>query len=313
VSAVDLFTLDAFTGERVGMGTLQRGAAVAGQHIEWSADRRAAFVYADTDSVSARIDVVDRSIAALVGVPPTGSSDSVSPSGDKIARLTDDNDLAILDLNGDPMTTIALPDGIQPLLRVRWSPDSSMVAVSSCLPCGDKGEGVPWHVFLAPIDGGPVRQVGDLAVEYIAIDDWSSDGRHLLLSDASCPDATCTGGLLVMDAATGVAARLTSTGETSAVFSPDGSQVAYIDGLFGTRISVKPTDDAPGGGRAVATVPDGAPIGFDDPTWSPNGDWILYRQEPVVDGQQTGIGDLWMVPSAGGEPRLVIKNAIADW
>ena len=313
-SQVDLFTLDAFTGDRVGMGTLQRGAAVAGQHLEWAADRGSAFVYGDSDSVSARIDVADRSVAGLVGLGPSPNRDSVSPSGDMIARLADNSHLAIVDLNGDPITTIDLPDGLEPIIALHWSPDSSTVAISSCRPCDfSKSVRVPWHIFLAPIDGGPVRQVGDLDVDYVAIDDWSPDGTRLLLSDSSCPDVVCTGGLLVLDTATGEATRLTSTGERASRFSSDGSHVVSIDGLFGTRISVMAVDAGPGAARDIVTVPDGAEFGFDDPRWSPNGDWILYRRVPVIDGQQTGIGDLWVVPSAGGEPRQVIKNAIADW
>ena len=145
-SAINLFTLDAFTGERVSMGQMQRGAAVAGQSIHWSTDRQSAFVFQGSDSVSAMIDVTDRSVSSLAGIGPSGSRDAVSPAGDQIARLTDENDIEILDLNGDRAQTLALPDGIQPLMRIVWSPDASLIAVSSCLPCEDKGVPASWHV-----------------------------------------------------------------------------------------------------------------------------------------------------------------------
>jgi hypothetical protein len=57
----------------------------------------------------------------------------------------------------------------------------------------------------------------------------------------------------------------------------------------------------------------GPGFGFHDPVWSPNGDWILHRLIPMDGVEQTGIGDVWMVPSTGGEPRLVVERAIADW
>lgn len=308
--AIDLFTLDAFSGEQTPMGRLRRGAQVAGQSIHWSADRRSAFVYGDTDSVSARIDVPSGSVDVL-GLPPTISRDAVSPAGDVIARLTDQNDIELIDLNGRRIRVLPLPNGITPLLRIVWSPDATTIAVSSCLPCINKLNGI-WHAFLAPVNGDPVRQVGQIDTSYIAIDDWSPDASRILYENSVSGEVgAAAGGIGVLDLATGTATQLTNNGESAASWSPNGRRIVFDSGFGGSELSIIDGDGAPASRHVLATSE--PRFGFNDPVWSPNGDWILYRVVPMDGVSQTGIGDLWMVPSGGGEPRLVMKNAIADW
>jgi hypothetical protein len=311
-NAIDLFTLDAFTGDRTPMGRLRLGAEVAGQSIHWSADRRSAFVFADADSVSARIDIAAGSVDSLGRLGPSASRDAVSPAGNAIARLTDLNDIEIVDLNGRKIRLLPLPNGIRPLLRIVWSPDATRIAVSSCLPCDNRKEAGPWHVFIAPVDGGPVRIVGEISTTYIGIDDWSPDGTRLVYGNAVDDGMNpASGGVGVIDLATGAASQLTTEGEESASWSPEGERIVFDSGFGGSELSVIDADGAPESRHVLATSEAG--FGFDDPSWSPNGDWILYRVIPMDGVSQTGIGDLWMVPSAGGEPRLVLESAIADW
>ena len=241
---------------------------------------------------------------------PSPSRDAVSPAGDQIARLTDQNDIEILDLGGERVATLALPDGIQPLLRIVWSPDASMIAVSSCLPCEAKGVLARWHVFVAPVDGSPVRQIGNLTTDYIGVDDWSPDASSLLFGNA-VRDEPPTGGIGIIDAQSGASTQLTTGGEEGSSFSPDGHRIVFTDSFGGTHLNVMDADGSADSRRVLVTTKAGTGIG--DPVWSPNGDWILYRVTPITNGEQTGIGDLWMVPSSGGEPRLVLKSAIADW
>jgi Tol biopolymer transport system component len=309
--AIDLFTLDAFTGERAPMGRLRLGAEVAGQSIHWSADRRSAFVYSDSDSVSARIEIASGSVDSLGRLGPSASRDAVSPRGNAVARLTDQNDIEIVDLNGRRIRLLPLPNGIQPLLRIVWSPDATRIAVSSCLPCDNRKEAGPWHILVAPVDGGTVRIVGEIITTYIGIDDWSPDATRLLYGNAVDGMNAASGGVGVIALATGAASQLTTEGEGSASWSPDGERIVFDNGFGGSELSVIDADGAPGSRHVLATNEAG--FGFDDPIWSPNGDWILYRVIPMDGVSQTGIGDLWMVPSAGGEPRLVLESAIADW
>jgi hypothetical protein len=308
-AAVELFMLDAFTGERTPMGKLRRGAQVAGQSIHWSADRRSAFVFSDSDSVAARIDVSNGAVDALARLQPTPSRDAVSPAGNVVARLNDENDIDLLNLNGRRIRTLRLPDGITPMLNIVWSSDASTIAASSCLPCVGRLDG-PWHVFLAPVGGGPVRQVGNVDTAYIGIDDWSTDGARLLYENPVWGDPV-TGGIGVLDLAAGAATQLTTRGESAASWSPDGERIVFDSGFGGSELSVMDSSGDPASRHVIATAEPG--FGFDDPVWSPNGDWILYRLIPMDGMEQTGIGDLWMVPSSGGEPRLVVERAIADW
>jgi hypothetical protein len=62
--------------------------------------------------------------------------------------------------------------------------------------------------------------------------------------------------------------------------------------------------DADGGNvRRLTAGSDGAPI------WSPGGDLILFSRVPA----DAWPGDLWVVPAGGGDARLVVRNAVADW
>jgi serine/threonine protein kinase len=88
--------------------------------------------------------------------------------------------------------------------------------------------------------------------------------------------------------------------EKGAIFSPDGSQLAF-------HIS-----DATGGifiagatGESVRRITDG---GF-DPTWSPDGQQIAYATEEVNDpASRLGISTLYVTALAGGAPRKLVNG-----
>jgi Tol biopolymer transport system component len=143
-----------------------------------------------------------------------------------------------------------------------------------------------------------------------------------------------------------------AAGEANAVWSPDGTRIAFLRSEVTAGTSDVYVIDADGTGLEQVTrsghvgsgptwSPDGTRlayvdeglrvIGVDgadarllvegrvgDPTWSPDGKWIAYSlSEPTSRDELSGIPHLWMIPSGGGEPiQLTHGLAIAsgpDW
>ena len=104
---VEIFTLDVATGSRIRVGTLQNRTGPAGQSIHWTADHRRAIAFGNSDSVVAEIDVQRKKVVPL-RLPADGFRDSVSASGDLVARMTAIDDgprfVSIVDLDGNVTT-----------------------------------------------------------------------------------------------------------------------------------------------------------------------------------------------------------------
>ena len=46
---------------------------------------------------------------------------------------------------------------------------------------------------------------------------------------------------------------------------------------------------------------------YEDPVWSPDGSKIVFR------GEMDGTGDIWVMPSQGGDPVQITSGADNDW
>ena len=230
-SAVDLFTLDPVTGDRVALGNLQNRTGPAGQSIVWAPDRRSAIVFGDGDSVIARVNVASKSVRAL-RLGPAGYRHAVSPTGDLVATLDDQGDrlvVSVMDLDGEQVNRSAeLPAGITPQLAILWAPDGSALYVGSCFPCGAKGDSeTSQHLFRVPIDGSPVEDVLQMTGGYFGYMTWSPDGSTLLFAHPECGGPTCVGGIATARLADKVITNVTTDGGNSPAWSPDGRRIAF--------------------------------------------------------------------------------------
>jgi dipeptidyl aminopeptidase/acylaminoacyl peptidase len=304
--AVDVFTLDPVSGDRVELGTLQNRTGPAGQSIHRSTDRRSAVVFGVGDSIVAAIDVASRSIAP-VRLPADGRRDAISPSGDLVARLVEEGDrivVSVVNLAGEQVhRSAALPQGAIPLDAITWWPDETALLANTCC-VGSPEQG---RLFRVPVDGSPVQELAE-GNGYFGSMRWSPDGSTVAFTNAECPEA-CTRGIGTFRLADGRLTQLTETGDQAPEWSPDGSRIAvargfgspdpgiyliYADGSDLTRLS---------------TGSDGITDGDRDPFWSPDGKWVIFSRGPY----DASLGDLYIVPATGGEPRLLLQNAVADW
>lgn len=155
-----------------------------------------------------------------------------------------------------------------------WAPDGSAIAFMSTrgYTLGDPAP-FPGHLYLVRPDGGGLRQLTrEPLTSSLGPQDWTPDGRHLLLSrevDGSLD-------LFLLDVATGAEARFTSdpADEYGASVSHDGTRIAFhaeADGI--SHIVVIGRD---GTGRRTLTAGPGLRYG---PRWSPDDTWLLFSQQ----------------------------------
>ncbi|MEO8639762.1 MAG: hypothetical protein ABI458_07595 [Chloroflexota bacterium] len=233
--------------------------------------------------------------------------------------------IVILDVEGGNLRTLPLPAGTQAMGPISWSPDGSAVVISGCRPCnnagiwgaqilppgGDVAKLTPSpavehaHLFVVPVNGSPVQELLDQAETMFWSPAWSSDGTTIAFVSHECPPAEHApdcfegtvklGTLAMADGQRNVVMEGTSTVPMGFpigfVWAPVGQRFAMTDG---SSIFVM---DADGGHRAKVADATGS-----EPTWSPDGEWLLFSNYDEALGTSSGP---WIVAANGGEPRLL--------
>jgi len=291
-------------------------AAVAAWHLSVSGIGTQSRAPITVDDLMTMRAIVDARIA------PDGNHVAYVVSTPSLAKNEHEGALFIVSSAGGPSTRVGAAATIfnvpVPAPRLRWSPDSGMIAVLALQ------NGRPQVVGI-PLDGGPVRPLTD-APDGVFGFEWSPNGKQLayLTRDpvsaeearqrqersfvirADAPDRPTR--LAVQDAANAGSRRLI-TPPTQYVdafsWSPDGRELAYsaapkagFTSPYYTRIyAVAPDGGAP---RTIVDRP-GTNSG---PRFSPDGRSIAFIS---TDGKVDIMASrsLALVPAQGGTPRLI--------
>jgi imidazolonepropionase-like amidohydrolase/Tol biopolymer transport system component len=196
-----------------------------------------------------------------------------------------------------------------------WTPDGRAIVIWA--------QGGLWRVDVATGEASPipftatVEQTIHEGLRY-SVDVASEEFRVRMIRNVTTSPAgdrvayDALGKVWLARPGTGAPARLTGAGydagfESHPSFSPDGRQVAYVtwsDGEAG-RVRVVGVDGR--GGRVVV----GTPGHYVEPTWSPDGRWLVYRsvggdgQRGQVHGENRGI---FVVAADGRTPPRKVRD-----
>jgi Tol biopolymer transport system component len=182
--------------------------------------------------------------------------------------------VVIVDSDGGGARTVVRAEGT----NFAWSPDGSRLAYLS-------GKG---HLIVVHTDRGPGVDLGQASYE---TSHWSPDGRRIAYTRSIVGEerdhvfVTPVEGGSRVDLGVGDAPQWAPDGSLLAVEREDGEYAVSPDGSGNRRLG---------------------PIGALSPDWK----WLAYG----VRSPDKAPADLWIVPTAGGTPRLLAHaSEISDW
>ncbi len=183
----------------------------------------------------------------------------------------------------------------------RWSPDGKKIAYIS----GREGGSQIWMMHM---DGGEPRKITDLSTEAAGLC-WSPDGRRLaFVSEVypDCQDDVCNRQKDQEAAGSKVKAGLFDRQPFRVWNRWRGEKRSH---LFVVSAEGGPVKDLTPGGKDVPPFDLGGPQDYD---FSPDGTEICYARTTDDDESISTNHDLWIVPTAGGNPVRITQNPAAD-
>jgi WD40-like Beta Propeller Repeat len=318
-----ILTIDPTTGAQTILGTVavdsvQLRSGVYGK-VQWSSDRRLVTVSRITDGalVTAQMNTATQ---ASTPISVAMAESYVSPQGDRLAGFDGGGSgLIVTDLQGNVLQRLNLPADGTFQTSVAWAPDGSALLVTGFLASDlptpspaaeDSGiladtSGGPSRLFVVPLDGSPAQEFGQSMASELGGGAMSPD-LSTVVAPTYCP-TVCPTGLVSIDMSSGKVTQLTTGQDDRPTWSKDGTRVAFErTSLAGRGIWVMNAD---GSNLTRLTTPARPDLDY-SLSWSPDGTSILFSRGNTT---KTGLGDLYVVSASGGDPRLLLNDAVGDW
>ncbi len=153
-----------------------------------------------------------------------------------------------------------------------------------------------FDIWLRPLAGGPMQQLTtDPDTDFAPT--WSPNGDQVAFISTRGGNRD----IWVMSSDGGTARQLTTheARDLRPAWSPNGTDIVFASNRD-DKNALWVIDAAGGPARLLVE-------GGNYPCWSPDGRWVAYTA-----GTQSGDRGLWRVPSAGGEPELLLSYPGAD-
>lgn len=251
----------------------------------------------------------------------------LSPDGGRIALSTDREGgtdlvegLAVVNRDGSGFRRITTPPVTETETETvftldispSWSPDGTRLLftrVTATTPKDPAMEGtVDTGLFIVPAAGGTPTALTGAEDGYTA--DWSPGGERIVFVELADPQADDSGPLVLVnsDGSGGRTPLGTDVVGYSPAWSPDGATIAYATVTERDPDTTRAADTAqiatiPAAGgtpRILApTRPTTAPTVAEYPTWTPDGESILYDLYGYSATDDFPPGDLWAVDKNG--------------
>jgi Tol biopolymer transport system component len=217
---------------------------------------------------------------------------------------TCEGDIAVVDPDGTGLTTLTSgpADDISPA----WSPDGSKIAFASNRDDPNLADfNDIYGIYVMNADGTGLTRVSYDVNMRRTDPTWSPDGTKIAFTNVDYSDpvdfpAPWTD-VWVMNADGSGAANLTADNpydyDDRPAWSPDGSKIAFLRGLYGNLYTMSP--DGSGLTSLITTT-----TGLENVTWSPDGSKMAI--EAFHDSSVTGTGDEVWVVNADGTGKTVI-------
>lgn len=221
-----------------------------------------------------------------------------SPDGNEIAYMwkgdNDDNADIYVKLTGAGGPLRITNDSADEFCPA-WSPDGRYIAFARNGSAGGRA-----GYYVIPALGGAARRIADAyapAIDFGRCVDWSRDGKYLIVADKATPEHPRASILLlsVEDGQRKVVVSQPAPYVASAMLSPDGRLIAYVQGagFLAGEIRVVPI----GGGQTRRLTPGGTTL--DGLAWTAD------SKELVFGSNRDGLWTLWRIPVSGGTPERV--------
>ena len=209
--------------------------------------------------------------------------------------------LAIMDQDG--ANAEFLLSGVNSVMKPRFSPSTQTIIYSAYIPDPNNAKANLLRTYLYEIETGRLEVLGESAGSSTFAARFSPDGRDVVMSREIRGNTD----VYVMELARRPAPRrltTTSANDTSPSYSPDGKMIVFESDRSGSpQLYIMNENGSqmacPNGGSDTAcriTFGEGR---YNEPIWSPRGDWIAFTNQA---GGRWSIGVVR--PDGTGERRL---------